>query len=422
MVDTLKAVESQVQKMEGAPGIKAAQLDVVKKANRDDQIAAGKELLAFQSQLSADLGTPYDKLQVSFQQGLDKLAEYQKRGVDTSEVLFQMESGYADKANALREVDLQKVDAANAKKIEDEQKTLEQISNLRDQLTIQSVDGYDRQRVAAQISYEGQIEEIQRLNATNQISSQQQQQFSDLALKGYELQIDAIAHLQDAQKESQFWASRTGQIVQGSAQIISSSFTSAFMDLVNGVENGGKAVQKFFAGTLAGIGQMITQMIIFNAITGIFKGGVGLGAAGGGFTGDINSSFVSLAAAGGFFPRMMAGGGMQFTNGTTYLPNYNAITGEAGKELLAVLARPRMMQIGGMQAAVGDMEGKSMAVVPTSAIGGGGGTQRVIISMEDGLRAQLVQDGAKAGVEIMIENLGRKTPARDAVVQAAGVS
>jgi hypothetical protein len=81
-----------------------------------------------------------------------------------------------------------------------------------------------------------------------------------------------------------------------------------------------------------------------------------------------------------------------------------------------------MMQIGGMQAAVGDMEGKSMAVVPTSAIGGGGGTQRVIISMEDGLRAQLVQDGAKAGVEIMIENLGRKTPARDAVVQAAGVS
>jgi hypothetical protein len=182
MVDTLKAVESQVQKMEGAPGIKAAQLDVVKKANRDDQIAAGKELLAFQSQLSADLGTPYDKLQVSFQQGLDKLAEYQKRGVDTSEVLFQMESGYADKANALREVDLQKVDAANAKKIEDEQKTLEQISNLRDQLTIQSVDGYDRQRVAAQISYEGQIEEIQRLNATNQISSQQQQQFSDLAL------------------------------------------------------------------------------------------------------------------------------------------------------------------------------------------------------------------------------------------------
>ena len=161
-------------------------------------------------------------------------------------------------------------------------------------------------------------------------------------------------------------------------------------------------------------------MMIFNAITGIFKAGSGAAAATTSGI-DINATFSAPTMAfarGGM--RFMASGGMQFVDRATFLPDFNAIAGEAGREMFAVLARPRMMQIGGMQAAVGEMEGRQMAVVPTSAMGGGGGQSVLIVRMEPGLKGELVEQGAQLGVQIVTEKMGRKNELSDVVRNAAG--
>ena len=84
-----------------------------------------------------------------------------------------------------------------------------------------------------------------------EISGAIQTEFSPLALQGHQ--------------EAAFWANDMGSDHRQFVQHVLHRHCQRHGEA-------GDAVKKFLGSTLAGIGQMITQTMIFNAITGIFKG------------------------------------------------------------------------------------------------------------------------------------------------------
>jgi hypothetical protein len=109
------------------------------------------------------------------------------------------------------------------------------------------------------------------------------------------------------------------------------------------------------------------------------------------------------------FPRYMAAGGMQGVSSVsqaTYFPKFNVVAGEAGREMLTVLARPRMMEIGGMQAVVGSAQGNRLAITSAEALaqnGGGGGLAEIRVTMEQGLKGEIIQNSIK-GAQVQVAN------------------
>jgi len=178
------------------------------------------------------------------------------------------------------------------------------------------------------------------------------------------------------------------EIKQLFARDLSTAMVQAFTE-------GGQAFQKMAAQFLAKVGQMILEMQILRMMEFF-------GLQGGGMV---------FAASGGFFPRFAAAG-IQTVSSPTYFPKFNVVAGESGREMLTVLARPRFMDLGGMEAVVGQAAGQRLAIANAeqlAARGGAGGSVQIHVSMEPGLRADIVGSSIQGAVVKVTQEMGRDT-------------
>ena len=128
------------------------------------------------------------------------------------------------------------------------------------------------------------------------------------------------------------------------------------------------------------------------------------------------------AAIGGIFPRMMAAGGVQGVgevSQATFFPRFNVIAGEAGREMLTVLAKPQTIDFNGIPAVVGQAGSRQLAIIDAVALGsarmmaGGGvaggfpgpqargglsGSATVNVVLGDGLEARLVNNSIEGAL------------------------
>lgn len=180
------------------------------------------------------------------------------------------------------------------------------------------------------------------------------------------------------------------QLGRGISEQFASGFSAAFVSFLDGTKSAKEAFGDFARSFLSQVAQMIMEQMILNAISGIFGG-------------------KKLAANGGIFPRMMAAGGLQGVHDVsspTYFPRFNVMAGEAGREMMTVLARPRMMEIGGMQAVVGSAQGNRLAITSADALaqrGGAGGTIVIQVQGTPDFEARVVSSSVK-GAQVQVAN------------------
>ncbi|MGC3961101.1 MAG: phage tail tape measure C-terminal domain-containing protein [Verrucomicrobiota bacterium] len=175
------------------------------------------------------------------------------------------------------------------------------------------------------------------------------------------------------------------ELQRATAQMFASGFSAAFVDFVSGTKDAKEAFSDFSRSFLSQITQMIAQQMILKAIKSTSWGS------------------ALFSAEGGMYPRFMADGGMQgvsMVSSATYFPRFNVVAGEAGAEMMTVLARPRMMEVGGMQAGVGSAQGNRLAITNADALaqsGGGGinGQAQIVVTLGPELRAEIVQQSIK---------------------------
>lgn len=187
------------------------------------------------------------------------------------------------------------------------------------------------------------------------------------------------------------------QLGEHVSHTFASGFSQAFVDFASGTKTAKEAFGDFARSFLSQIAQMIIQQLMLKAISGVFG---------------------TAAANGGMFPQMMAAGGMagvHSVSSPTYFPRFNVVAGEAGREMLTVLARPRMMEVGGMQAVVGSAQGNRLAITSADALaaGGGGGAGGTIVIQVQGtpdFEARVVSNSVKNAQVQVANDMRQDTP------------
>lgn len=403
------------------------------------------ELAKLQADISLGTLEGFDKERGAALQTYDErikaLDKIKAMGVDVSDDLVAAEEERSSKFKAIWEKESAQAEAKAHKEIEAQRRATDEIRKIQEQLSLDSISssqametGYGkaseqmasaqrkldleekRQFFEASIRHDELIVKIRELAAEKRLSADAEQGLMVQATAAYELQRQAIAKTIEEQKRQQFWLSDTGQLVTQINQQFASGFSRAFVDFASGAKNAEDAFKEFGASFLQTAAQMIMQMLVLRAISGIFGGLAGGASATTGIDGAAANPIANfntplLAAGGGQFPRLMAGGGMQgMVHQATYLPRFNAITGEAGSELLTVMARPRMFEMGGMTGTIGDVGGSRMAVLPERALNAAAGGVEVIVRMEPGLRAEIVSESVQGAVVRVTNDVGRSTP------------
>jgi len=228
-----------------------------------------------------------------------------------------------------------------------------------------------------------------------------------------------LKQLNAEQERAIFLASDLGRVAQFSAQNFSAGFANAFVQFASGTKSAGEAFKGFAASFMQSVAQMIIQMLVLRVVSSFL--GLGGGGGGGGALGPGGN--FSAFARGGFAPKLAANGIME-VNSPTYFPGFNVLAGEAGREVMAVFAQPRLMSIGGMQAMTGSVQGNRLAMVGADDLarrggGGVGGTITIQVVGSRDYEARIL-DQAVEGASVRMQNdLVTDTPMRRAVKDAA---
>ena len=208
---------------------------------------------------------------------------------------------------------------------------------------------------------------------------------------------------------------------------------------IGNFKNIGTAFKQFASGFLKQVAEMILQWTILTTIRLIFHTPAIFGAAEGGiFSAAKGGVFPRMMASGGVagldvpasrknelvFPRMMASGGVAGAfdlDQATYFPRHNVVAGEAGRETLAVLSRPRAESFGGVQAVSGLAAGNEVSIVGRSGMqalaGAASGRVRIEVAMEDGLRSKIINDAAGVSISRVDQRLSEDSRTSRAVRQ-----
>jgi len=199
---------------------------------------------------------------------------------------------------------------------------------------------------------------------------------------------------------------------QQAAEVFASQLSAS---IVQAFTEGGEAMRRFASEFFATLAQMMLQLAIMRILFGSSGQSTG--------TGGLIGGLINKAALGGHFAlggaRLMAGGGLAEVTQATYLPRFNVIAGEAGREMLTVLARPRMMEIGGMEAVVGNAGAERLAITRAEDLArggaGAGGQIHLHVSLEPGLRAEIVSQSVEGAVVRVTQDAQRHTRLREAI-------
>jgi hypothetical protein len=277
--------------------------------------------------------------------------------------------------------------------------TGEAMRQFEAELTIEAIGKTETRTAAAEREYKARIEYYDGLKGIGRLTEEELTRLTEEASQ------ERRRIIAEEKKAQDVLTAGFIQIGRAAAQQVAGGLSHAFVSIINGTESAGAAFKKFAANVLSSIAEMIIQLLIMAALKRAF-GGV-LGLAGGGVA-MAASGGVFMAANGGAFP------GVASVDQPTYFPKFNVIAGEAGREMLTVLARPSITSFGGVPAVVGNMGGNRMALMPASAAAGRanapaepGGTVHVVIDLNPGLRAEIVEQSAAASVTLVTRDLNQ---------------
>lgn len=114
--------------------------------------------------------------------------------------------------------------------------------------------------------------------------------------------------------------------------------------------------------------------------------------------------------------------GVGEVSSATYFPKFNVLAGEAGREMMTVLAKPRFMNMGGMQAVIGNAGGNRLALTNADELaqrnqGGGRNVNGHIVLEVRGnqeFEARLVSTAVNGAEVRVTQNMNRSTRLRQA--------
>jgi hypothetical protein len=137
-----------------------------------------------------------------------------------------------------------------------------------------------------------------------------------------------------------------------------------FTSIIDGTKSAGQAFQEFAKTFLDQIAQMILQLVILDTLKSVLSFGDG-------------GQAVSPAARGGMFTAaaagvMLAAAGLQGVaevDSPTYLPRFNVLAGEAGREVLTVMAQPQLGHVNGAPVMLGNVGAEKLALLSQESLG-----------------------------------------------------
>jgi hypothetical protein len=290
-------------------------------------------------------------------------------------------------------------------------------------------------------------------NGTGNVYGDEVSQANDAKTKIVGIEQEKVAQvklLNEEQRQSNAELYNELEMVGENAERnFASGLSRTFISIVDGSKSAEQAFEAFAKSFLEQIAQMIMQTLILNALksVSVFGGGGQVMAGGGGAAGDANGG-MHLAAAG----VMLAAAGMQGVaevSSATYLPRFNVLAGEAGREILTVMARPQLTSVDGSPVMLGDVGSEKLALLSQQSLsrmiqgagrtalaaggvisGGGGipsatglgltgsgagGKVDITVRLEPGLKAEIVQQSVEGARIQVATDLQTDSPIRSGV-------
>lgn len=206
---------------------------------------------------------------------------------------------------------------------------------------------------------------------------------------------------------------------QSAAESFSGGLANAIVSFANGSKTASEAFTDFAIQFLTQTATMILQAIILKTVM------AALGFADGG-TSTTSKGAAPVKAANGIIAAADGVAGVNTVDRPTFFPNHNVLAGEAGSEMLAVLARPATADFSGIRTIVGSAGPNRLAIMPeagarrlaaggTSGEPGGGGGQpggllHIQISHSESSKAEIVSASVERATIQVARDLSRDTP------------
>jgi len=281
----------------------------------------------------------------------------------------------------------------------------QEIEALERNLTLQALEQGGSRTEIAEREYARRRELATRLYEEGKIDEERTTQLYE------EAQIKRLSLEQKVERESRLRIMSIVDMQVSAAESFATNMSQAFVSFAAGTASAEQAFRQFGASFLQQVSQMIMQMLILKAIQGVFPG-----------IGTTPVVGAGAAANGGMFPRYAASGlsGVYPVSTATYLPRFNVVAGEAGREMLTVLARPRFMNLGGISAVVGKAAGQDLAISPASDLSRTA-SGRVVIELthSDESKARIIEQSINGAEVRVTQRLNQHSTLREAVKRAS---
>lgn len=380
-----------------APGAEDAALKLAPGVQAEEQAAAVEKLKALEEQLvdltlegyakeeaAADLAygkraTQIEQLlhlagdSISQQQAMRLRDENYQALEEAQKRIVEKKAAEEERAEEAQQAEDARIDAQIM--AEAHKEAVKEISIFEKQLTADYEKSSLSRKTIAQQEYDARVAEYQRLYEEGGLT---EEQLGDLMQ-------EAAIKLQKALADAKTGFDLLGNDLQKLGTTAETTFASGLSNaLVQGFRTGHFEFQKFASDFLAKIAEMILQALILRAIQSSISGLFG----GGGVSGTAEPATSGVDASGLDVSGMAAAGTVRFAatgithtsipgvselSRATYIPRHNVIAGEAGSEMLAVLAKPRVVNYAGIRAAVGNVGPYRVALTSAdqlAAIGG----------------------------------------------------
>jgi len=383
-----------------------------------EQLKAVSDLARLQAKMEIDILDGYEKeravIDANFEERkaqIEKLTELGKVDADTRDRMIVINNQVRDSENAIVQAKEEQVEqqkrlawqAEHLRAMEEADATRKQelnaeLADFERNLQITTTYSADKRMVQAKREYEVRISLYQDLVAQGKMTEEELVEFRKEA--SYKIQEAAAQEHAEVVKKLREQSEEYKRLGESIKTNFAGSMSHAIVTMVTDWKNAGAAFKEFASSFLKQVAEMILQLLILRALRAAF------GFAGGG-TSTVGESGQSAfpAANGGVFPRMMASGGVNGAfdlDSATYFPRHNVVAGEAGRETLAVLSKPRSTNFGGVPAVSGRAGSSDVSLVSTAGLsalaGGSGGRIMIDISLDQSLRAEIANQAADIAV------------------------
>lgn len=337
--------------------------------------------------------------------GIPAPAETAEQRRARGEALF--EEGFAiddaEREEALRKE--REITRVAMERHEQNRAVMEAERDMQNQIAEGQLRGIELEMFQSEAAHEKRIDALQQLKFEDE---DRYNRLIELENQLYAVEQERIRKSHDANERFKVQMREVGRVAQ-------ESFAGGLAGaIVDAFEEGDRAFEKFAANFMKQIAQMILQALILRAIQS------GLGAMGFGGGG-------AKAANGGFFIAAASGvQGVESIDSPTYFPRFNVLAGEAGREVMTVLANPRLANINGAMAQIGSVNGRQMAIVPATALAkggsvggdftggnggnGGGGKVEIEIHLAPGLVESIKSEATEQATVRVVRDMQQDTP------------